>query len=112
VVQHGVAPDAVKAGVGEGQPFAGGLEEADAHAVGPGVGSSLGDVPGGQVEGGDPSAAAGQDHGGHAVAAAVVEHVQAADVTEPGQGRPKPGLVIEVSVVAEEEGGGIGPEGG
>src|SRR5262249_30616678 len=63
-------------------------------------------------KGGDAGAAAGQDHGGHAVAAAVVEHVQAGHVAEPGEGRTNPGLVIEVSVVADEHGVGIGPEGG
>src|SRR5262249_10881536 len=60
---------------------------------------------------GDAAAAAGEDHGGQAVAAAVVQHVQAGHVTQPGEGRTYPGLVIEVSVVAEAEGGRIGPEG-
>ena len=43
--------------------------------------------------------------------AAVVQHVQTAEVTEPGEGGANPGLVVEVSVIAEAEGGGIGPEG-
>src|SRR5207248_1544527 len=41
--------------------------------------------------------------GGHAVATAVVQNVQAADVAEPGQCRANPAFVIEVGGILDEQ---------
>ncbi len=104
VVQHGVAPDAVETGVGEGQAFAIGLNEGDGDAVGVGAAPGLAEITGRQVERSDAGAAPDQDDRRHAVAAAEVEDPRAGQRPEAVEGGTDPGFVVEVVVVAETEG--------
>src|SRR5262249_52390310 len=62
--------------------------------------------------GGGAGAAPGQHHRRHAVAAAVVQNVQAADVTQAGQGGADPRFVIEIGGGVHRQGVGGGGEGG
>src|SRR5205814_255212 len=78
VMQDGVTPDTIEGPVGEGEIFAIGLDEIDAHAIGLGTGTGLVEITVGQVERRHPGAAPGQHHRRHAVTAAKIQHTPTA----------------------------------
>ena len=103
VVQHRVAPNTIKASLGEGQALAVHLYKINGDAIGVGSGLGLGEIAGRQVEGSHASAAAGQDNGGHAVPAPEIEDAQAANIAQLGHRRANPGFMIQVGVVVENQ---------
>src|SRR5439155_24542024 len=70
-------------------------------AIRPSATASLIQISGREVEGGQACAAPRQDHGSHAVAAAVIEYVQSLQRVELFEGGADPRLVIQIGIILE-----------
>jgi hypothetical protein len=101
VVQDGVAPDAVEAGVGERSRSASAWRKFTVTPLARSRGASA-TYPADRSKA-VTRPAASQHDGGHAVTAAVVEHVEAADISQAVEGRPYPACVVEIGTIRESE---------
>src|SRR5262249_20751934 len=103
MMQDGVPPNGVEAGVGEWQGMGVGRDELDADVVRGGALPGLGEIIRREIEGGHASALASQDDAGHAMTAAVIRQCPAGRRAEANPGRTDPGFVIEIFAIGEAQ---------